>query len=392
MTYPSITAIVLIGWISFGLIDWLATPQITEVALAIRFGLVVPISLAFFLIRNNPKAIRYMAYFPSFVFITGSVYAYILGVILDNEVGMLWRVFPIIFVTLGPAIFGLTMQRTLIYGFMVIAFFLFFEIVWRPDSFFSFVFIFGTLLLSVLVASFGTYLLHKIRRHSYYQSLLIDWQMQELDEERSKSERLLENILPASIAHRLKNKETVIADKHNNISVLFADIVGFTTLSSSMKPEKLVGLLNVIFSAFDAMTSKYEVEKIKTIGDSYMASSGLPDEAADHAARLANMALEMQQFMLTNPSVKANKLEIRIGIHSGEAVAGVIGAKKFVYDLWGDTVNVASRFESHGTAGKIQVSRQTRDLLQEEFICEPRGWLDIKGKGEMEAFYLTGKK
>jgi len=208
--------------------------------------------------------------------------------------------------------------------------------------------------------------------------------------EQEKSESLLLNILPKEIAAILKNENRTIADHFDGASILFADMVNFTPLSASMAPREMVELLNEVFSYFDALVEKYGVEKIRTIGDSYMVAAGVPRPRPDHAQALACMALDIQAFIRTNPACTRQNLDFRIGINSGPVVAGVIGRKKFIYDLWGDAVNTASRMESHGMPGKIQITRETYELIKDEFRCEPRGTVLVKGKGEMETWYLVG--
>lgn len=203
-----------------------------------------------------------------------------------------------------------------------------------------------------------------------------------------KSEKLLLNILPETIARRLKEGESAISDGFSEVTILFADLVNFTALSSQMSPPQLVILLNKIFSAFDLLTEQFELEKIKTIGDAYMVASGLPVPRADHAEAIAAMALAMRQEITHLSQTLNHPLDIRIGIHSGPVVAGVIGAKKFVYDLWGDTVNIASRMESQGLAGRIQVTSATYAHLQDKYAFEPRGVIQVKGKGKMQTYWL----
>jgi adenylate cyclase len=212
--------------------------------------------------------------------------------------------------------------------------------------------------------------------------------LQQLQVEQAKSENLLLNILPKEIAAILKNETRTIADHFEGASILFADMVNFTPLTASMTPVEMVDLLNEVFTFFDSLVEKYQVEKIRTIGDNYMVAAGVPRPRPDHAQALACMALEMQHFILTNPACARRKLDFRIGINSGPVVAGVIGRKKFIYDLWGDAVNTASRMESHGVPGRIQISQATYELIRGEFDCEPRGRVPIKGKGEMETYYL----
>ena len=210
--------------------------------------------------------------------------------------------------------------------------------------------------------------------------------------EQEKSERLLLNILPETIADRLKQGQSNIADGFTEVTILFADIVGFTEISSRTSPQELVELLNKIFSAFDYLTDRYGLEKIKTIGDSYMVAGGLPVSCANHAESIAEMALEMQQEIMQFTDESGQPLQIRIGINTGPVVAGVIGTKKFIYDLWGDAVNTASRMESQGLPGKIQVSDSTYQLLCDKYVLDGRRTIEIKGKGEMTTYFLTGKK
>jgi len=212
-----------------------------------------------------------------------------------------------------------------------------------------------------------------------------------IKQEKEKSDALLLNILPLPIAIRLKQKEELIADKFENATVLFCDIVNFTNLSVSITPEELVKNLNTIFTLFDELTTSYNLEKIKTIGDAYMIVGGVPNPCDDHAEQVANAAIKMIEVM----SILSNKMElpfsIRIGIHSGAVVAGVIGVTKFAYDLWGDTVNTASRMESHGMPGKIHCSEAVYELLKDKFCFEARGIIKVKGKGEMFTYFLQEK-
>ena len=210
--------------------------------------------------------------------------------------------------------------------------------------------------------------------------------------ERDKSENLLLNILPKEIAPRLKDNHATIADSYECASILFADIVNFTPWSAELPPDEMVEMLNEIFSYFDSLLEKYGVEKIRTIGDNYMCAAGVPTPRADHAQTLARMALDMREYIRGRPPRNGKKLNFRIGINSGALVAGVIGTKKFVYDLWGDPVNVAARMESYSVPGKIQIGYATFHLIHEEFICEPRGILEVKGKGKMATWFLVGEK
>jgi adenylate cyclase len=209
--------------------------------------------------------------------------------------------------------------------------------------------------------------------------------------EQKVSERLLLNVLPYPIAERLKAHHEVIADSFQEATILFADIVEFTQFSAGMRPERLVAMLNEIFTDFDSIADNCGLEKIKTIGDAYMAAAGLPVPAADHAVRAAHMALDMLDALGRFNERNGYRLQLRIGINSGAVVAGVIGKRKFIYDLWGDAVNTASRMESHGVAGRVQVTEATRRRLGEPFLFEERGIIDAKGLGELHTWFLAGR-
>ncbi len=210
--------------------------------------------------------------------------------------------------------------------------------------------------------------------------------------EQQKSERLLLNVLPEEIAPKLKDMRGTIADRFEATSVLFADVVDFTPLSADLEPEEMVELLNEIFSYFDQLVDAYGLEKIRTIGDNYLVASGVPVPRPDHAAALAGMALDMLDYLDQRILSSPRPLAFRIGINSGPLIAGVIGRTKFHYDIWGDTVNTASRMESHGVAGKIQVTPQTYELIRDLFVCEPRGSVQIKGIGAMDTWFLTARR
>jgi adenylate cyclase len=210
--------------------------------------------------------------------------------------------------------------------------------------------------------------------------------------EQEKSELLLLNVLPRPIAERLKAATQTIADHFAAASILFADVVDFTPLARRLSPAEMVGILDQLFSQFDALVERHGLEKIKTIGDCYMAAAGVPNPLPDHARRAALLALEMREVLATSAVAGQPGVELRIGINSGPVVAGVIGTKRFLYDLWGDAVNTASRMESHGTPGEIQITRATYELLKDEFVCRRRGTILVKGKGRMETWYLVGPR
>ena len=211
-----------------------------------------------------------------------------------------------------------------------------------------------------------------------------------LEQEHERSEKLLRNILPEQVATRLKTRPGSIAEMSPSVTILFADIVGFTGIASAIQPAQLISILNDVFSSFDELASKYGLEKIKTIGDAYMVAGGIPVAMENHTEAVANMALAMQESISTF-KLDNIPLQTRVGFHTGPVIAGVIGRKKFSYDIWGDAVNIASRLESHGEAGKIQVSKDVYTTLKEKFTFEERGEITIKGIGLMETFFLTGK-
>jgi adenylate cyclase len=220
----------------------------------------------------------------------------------------------------------------------------------------------------------------------------LDQEHRLLQTERAKSERLLLNVLPEAIATRLKEREEIIADAFPEVSVLFADIVGFTPYAHRTDPDRTVKLLNDLFSDFDALAEAHGVEKIKTIGDAYMAAGGLPDPRPDHAEAAADLALAMIELTGSRSFVDGQPVQLRVGIDSGPVVAGVIGRRKFIYDLWGDTVNTASRMESQGVPGAIQVTKRVRDLLADRFEFKERGRIDVKGQGVMDTYFLVGRR
>ena len=222
---------------------------------------------------------------------------------------------------------------------------------------------------------------------------------EKLVREQQVTERLLLNVLPSPVAERLKLRADlaaagppeIIADRFEDVSVLFADLVQFTRFSPALSPEKLVAILNEIFAGFDDIADHRGLEKIKTIGDAYMAAAGLPVPAADHAARAAHMALDLLELLNRRNARSGYGLQLRGGIHSGAVVPGVIGRRKFIYDLWGETVNIASRMESHGLPGRVQITEATRQHLGAPFLLEARGTINAKGIGELRTWLVTGR-
>jgi adenylate cyclase len=232
-----------------------------------------------------------------------------------------------------------------------------------------------------------TFLAANIAGVSLTAYLLLQYFVRAREREHERSERLLLNVLPEPIAVRLKQEEGVIADRFEHATVLFADIVDFTPTSAGMPPHEVVELLDAIFSDFDMLAERHGLEKIKTIGDAYMIAGGIPTPRPDHVSAVAEMGLSMLDVAANH----RKGLGLRIGIDTGPVVAGVIGRRKFIYDLWGDTVNTASRMESHGVLGQIQVTERVADALDGAYVLEPRGTIEIKGKGLMPTWFLRGR-
>jgi len=241
------------------------------------------------------------------------------------------------------------------------------------------------LLVGTVVAVAGAWVTSSLRRREFLSS----WA---LNEEKELSERLLLNVLPQAIAQRLKAGEHTIAERVQDASVLFSDIVGFTPLSETMSPEALVSVLDEVFSAFDAAATKHGLEKIKTIGDAYMVAAGLPVPRADHLEAIAEMALDMREAVARVNAKRGLTLRVRIGMHSGPVVAGVIGTAKFSYDIWGDTVNTASRMESHGAPGEIHVTDEVRKKLEGRYEFSAPRTMQVKGKGELTTAFLLRRR
>lgn len=238
------------------------------------------------------------------------------------------------------------------------------------------------ILSEIAIGGLASFFFERSSRTRFIQELIIE-------QERLRSDNLVYNMLPVAIADRLKRKE-LIADKIESASVLFADLVNFTRLSATLSPSEVLVMLDECFTCFDRIAQKYRAEKIKTIGDSYMVAVGVPQGRSDHAVVMGRLALELRDTFYALPTVRHHNLGLRLGFSSGSMVAGVVGSNKRVYDLWGDTVNTASRMESNGLPGEIQVSHYAHALMPDAFIFEPRGEIPIKGKGVMRVYLIKG--
>jgi adenylate cyclase len=212
----------------------------------------------------------------------------------------------------------------------------------------------------------------------------------ELEEEKIKSDRLLHNIFPAEVVKELKQKGIVSPRYYNMITILFTDFQEFTKISSQLSPEKLIQELNDIFINFDTIIEKYGLEKLKTIGDSYMVCGGLPNESDDHAEKIIHAAIEMQKYINDRNKYTGSQWKMRAGIHSGSVIAGIVGNRKLTYDIWGDAVNIASRMETHSVAGRINISGDTYKFVKDQFDFEYRGKLQVKGKGKIDMYFVNG--
>lgn len=242
--------------------------------------------------------------------------------------------------------------------------------------------------LTWLFAGFAGHVSESKDRIRFIQRKMINEQQELIKKEKEASDNLLLNILPPLIAQRLKAGEKVIADKHENVSILFADMVGFTNFSSNMPAEELIIVLNQVFSKFDELTEKFDLEKIKTIGDGYMVAGGLTKSKENHLLRIVQLGLEMISFVQNDPNLSKMNIELRIGIHTGPVAAGVIGKKKFSYDLWGDTVNTGARMEANGETGKVCVSEEVKLALEKKYAFEQRELIEIKGKGLTQTYFV----
>ncbi|MFO0660523.1 MAG: adenylate/guanylate cyclase domain-containing protein [Polyangiaceae bacterium] len=372
----------------YALHDLHVIPEVSSTALKIRFGVFAPLaSICVALVFSRWFEKLHQAVSIAFGTIATTT-VLLVGAISPSEAFYPYTTYATIFVTMGPFLLKMSVPAQLAY---IVISLIDFNVIHGliPNEPPHVVFSINFSLVSMgLLGAFIAYAQGRDARTSFLQRRTIAQQVEIIGTEREKAERLLLNILPAPIADRLKTEHRAIADGFAEVTVLFSDIVGFTKMSERVTPAELVGRLNALFSAFDDAAVELGLEKIKTIGDAYMVVGGLPSPHDDQAGAIAEMALRMQQIVRDNAREHGDALDVRIGVHTGPVVAGVIGKRKFVYDVWGDTVNTASRMESHSEPGRIQVTAAAAAKLGNRFKLVPRGVIEVKGKGPMETYFL----
>jgi class 3 adenylate cyclase len=366
-----------------GFLDQWLSPEIRDKALLFRYGFLFPVTIAFLVFTFSKLFKRWMQPVISlFIILMISLFigfsVFVRDVDLETPELIIIILYAYTAIKLNFVYATFVGWATIIWTALINIFHIKPSVINLSESSLELVF-------ANLLGMFSSYLMEYYIRKDFFQDRL-------LAEEREKVERLLLNILPQPIAERLKQEPITIADSFTEATIMFADIVGFTSLSARLSATEIVNLLNQIFSTFDQLAERHGLEKIKTIGDAYMVVGGLPTPRPDHAELVAEMALDMQQEIAKFSREFDESVSIRIGINTGPVVAGVIGLKKFIYDLWGDAVNTASRMESHGMPNCIQVSQTTYDLLQDKYLFEERGVIEVKGKGEMFTYLLKGRK
>ena len=375
---------------AFALHDALVVPHVRGQAWAARFGVFVPVSVLALWLLNSPHLLRFSQLMMLAYGLSASFIVLYIGGIAGGSGYFLYTSFAVAFVTLGPFVARLGVVAQLAYTLLTLLMFACVDRALAHCPLRTSLSVASTLLSLGGLGALIAYRQEQQARQGFLQRRLIDRQVLAVAAEKARAEELLLNVLPSSIAERLKRGQRPIADGFPRVSVLFADIVGFTKMSERVTPVELVDRLNRMFSSFDDLADKLKLEKIKTIGDAYMVAGGLHSHEYDHAQTIAEMALAMQRRALDFSREFGESLSIRIGIHTGPVVAGVIGKRKFIYDVWGDTVNTASRMESHGEPGTVHVTDETRQLLKEMYVLTPRGEIDVKGKGLMRTWFLVG--
>lgn len=369
-------------YIVFQLLDLGMPPDVLRGLLIIRFGIVIPILLIFLAFSYTAYHKTVYDWASSLSLITAGVGVMAVQATVDVSGFATFITSLIIVVICAYTLARLRFGTALITGWILFTIFIFSALALRTTN--NLVISIAFLAVSNLVGMISAYFTDQYMRRDFLQRRM-------LEQERQRSEKLLLNILPTPVAERLK-KGDLIADSFEDASILFADIVGFTQWAGQKKPEQVLAALNIVFSHYDKLVEEFGLEKIKTIGDAYMVVGGVPVVQPDHLFSIASLALKMQETMKNSIDINPNGFAIRIGIQCGPVVAGVIGSKKFIYDLWGDTVNTANRLEFSGESGRIQVSKEVYERLKNDFSFEERGMITLKGKGQLFTYWLTGEK
>jgi len=377
-------------YMTFGIIDFVAVWDVLEVALVLRYLVIGPMALALGVLTMTKRAAQYQQFIGIMHSLMGPALFLTVGELAADPGGLLYTLWgAILFPILVPQLTRLGVRWTLLVSLFALVYMVALDWVVDPRMVWQQLFLIIFFITGCGYGVWMTYTGETAARRSFWKGKIIAWQMDELASEREKSERLLLNVLPSSVAARLRDQET-IADSFEEVTVLFADIAGFTKYSAKVSAEQLVSRLDEIFTAFDNIADDLALEKIKTIGDAYMVAAGLPEAHGDGPAAVAKMALGMHAAVQEVNAATGESFAVRVGIHTGPVVAGVIGRRKFIYDIWGDTVNTASRMESHGEVNRIQLSEATAALLDERFELEERGMVELKGKGPTRTFWLLG--
>ena len=383
----------IVLYAAFGILDLYAVPLSWQSAWIIRYGIVIPLFVLALSISYVPELKEYTQPATCFgAIVAGLGVSYMIAITNEVEYGNRFYVTGLLLISLWS--YSLARLR---FGYAVLANILIvlgYEfvavyikqlsttetgmVIFTLNNFF--------LIGATIIGTVTSYALERYTRIDFLQKLTIQAQ-------RDQADKLLYNILPERIAEQLKQSNDTIAEEFSSATVLVADIVNFTPISARFRPRDVVGMLNDLFTRFDELVDKYNVEKIQVAGDGYMVAAGVPTPRPDHATVLAQLAVDMLDSV-RNGNFLGGKhpIEIRIGLNSGSILAGVIGRKKYFYAIWGDVVNTASRMESHGSTGKIQITRATYELIKDEFDCEYIGEIPVKGKGQMEVWHLISEK
>jgi class 3 adenylate cyclase len=383
----------LVAFLAYGVHDALVIPEVRNTAWAIRFLFCGPIAaLLIAFVFKNKKHEWHQPAMLVFGLTLNTVVIWI-GAISPPAGFFLYTTYAIVFVTVGPFLGRMNVPTQIAYTLVTLVIYNAFNLLLAHAA--------TTVAISINLATFTLGALGALaareldlqNRLAFVQRRIIREQMAALDAERSRSETLLLNVLPRRIADRLKKEPgVVIADRFASTTVLFSDIVGFTQMSTQLPADELVRRLDAIFTRFDDLADQLGLEKIKTIGDAYMVCGGVPLARSDHAEAVCEMAIRMRDCVDEIAAELGSDLRVRIGVHTGPVIAGVIGKKKFIYDVWGDTVNTASRMESHGVPRSIHVSDATFEATKDIYEFESRGTIAVKGKGDMQTYLLLRRK